>query len=283
MRPPGPNFLYVGTSKAGSTWLFNALAVHPDVYLGSSKGLYYFDEHFDRGETWYRDQFAGQGEQHAVGEISHSYLSSGQAPERIAAFDPGMRLLVCLREPVDRAFSDYLDLVKNGQHAGSFETALERFPRLVQRGRYATHLHRYLDHFPPERLHVSLFDDLRANAQNYADEVFEFLGVEQLALPPGALQPRMPAAVPRSDAAATAAKKASRLVLRLGLRRFRARVKRSVLVRQTLYRSLADDRPAVPAEVDARLREALSAEVLALDELLGKPVSQRWGYRSAVR
>jgi hypothetical protein len=276
----GPNFLYIGTSKAGSTWLFNALAVHPDVYLASSKGLYYFDQHFDKGRDWYLAQFAAAGDRTAVGEISHSYLSSPEAPERIADLNPGMRLLVCLREPVDRAFSDYLDLVKNQQYAGPFDLALEKFPRLLDRGRYATHLQRYLDRFPREQIHVGLFDDLRSDAQAYADEVFDFLSVGRLVLPPAGLKSRMPAGTPRSAMAATAAKSASQLVKRAGLTRLRSRVKRSVLVRQALYRPYRDDRPTVDPAVAAELRRSFLSEVCELDRMLDQPVSQRWGYRS---
>ena len=275
---PVPTFLYVGTSKAGSTWLFNALALHPDVYLASSKGLYYFDQHYDNGEAWYQSQFDALGAEKAAGEISHSYLSSEQAPGRIAQLNARMRLLVCLREPVDRAFSDYLDLVKNGQHDGSFETALERFPRLVERGRYASHLRRYFDLFPAEQLHVRLFDDLRADAQAYADDIFRFLEVAPLELPPGALQRRMPAGVARNRTVATTTKRASRLVLRVGLRRLRSTVKRSALVRRALYRPYADDRPTVGHEVAAQLKREFASEVLALDAMLPQPVSRRWGY-----
>lgn len=273
-----PTFLYIGTSKAGSTWLFNALALHPDVHLASSKGLYYFDQHHDRGPAWYLSQFADAREGAAVGEISHSYLSSASAPERIAALNPHIRLLVCLREPVDRAFSDYLDLVKNGQHDGSFETALERFPRLLERGRYATHLQRYVDLFPRQQLHVGLFDDLGQDAQAYGDGVFSFLGVAPLRLPPAALSRRMPAGVPRNRTAAGAAKHASRLVLRLGLKRLRSTVKRSTLMRQALYRPFADDRPSLDPSVAAELRRDFGSEVRALDALLDTPVSRRWGY-----
>lgn len=275
---PVPTFLYIGTSKAGSTWLFNALALHPDVYLASSKGLYYFDQHHDNGDAWYLSQFADLGAQRSAGEISHSYLSSEQAPGRIAGLNPRMQLLVCLREPVDRAFSDYLDLVKNGQHDGSFETALERFPRLVDRGRYASHLRRYFDHFPAEQLHISLFDDLRADAQAYADDIFRFLEVAPLELPPGALERRMPAGVARSRTLAATTKRASRLVLRVGLRRLRSTVKRSALVRKALYRPYADDRPTIGPEVAAQLKREFAPEVVALDALLPQPVSQRWGY-----
>lgn len=274
-----PNFLYIGTSKAGSTWLFNALAVHPEVYLAPAKGLYYFDHHFTNGRDWYLAQFAGAGDRTAVGEISHSYLSSPEAAGRIADLNPGMRLLVCLREPVDRAFSDYLDLVKNQQYAGPFEGALEKFPRLLDRGRYATHLQRYLDLFPREQVHIGLFDDLRSDAQAYADDVYDFLSIRRLVLPPTELKSRMPAGTPRSALAATAAKSASRLVKRAGLSRLRSRVKRSVLVRQALYRPYRDDRPTIDPAVSAELRQSFLDEVCELDTMLDQPVSQRWGYR----
>src|SRR5919201_2388998 len=106
MSERGPDFAYIGTSKAGSTWLFNVLSLHDQVYLASNKGLYYFDGHFDKGEDWYLRHFDGAAAGQVKGEISHSYLSSPEVPERIAAVDPRMKLLACLREPVDRAFSD---------------------------------------------------------------------------------------------------------------------------------------------------------------------------------
>ena len=275
-----PNFLYIGTSKAGSTWLFNTLAIHPDVYLAATKGLYYFDAHYANGQEWYLGHFSSTDGEKALGEISHSYLSSPDAPVRISEFNPDMRLLVCLREPADRAFSDYLDLVKNGQYDGSFENALDRFPRLVDRGRYATHLQRYLERFPRDRLLVQLFDDLRGDAQGYADEVFTFLGVSRLDLPPAALKSRMPAGRARNPRAAAAAKAASRLVRRAGLKRLRSRVKRSVTVRQALYRPYADDRPTPPPAVIAELRASFAEEVTALDALVGIPAARRWNYRS---
>lgn len=283
-----PDFLYIGTSKAGSTWLFNVLARHPDVFLASSKGLYYFDAHVDRGEQWYLDHFEGSERFLARGEISHSYLSSPEAPERIARLNPDMRLLVCLREPVDRAFSDYLDLRKNQQYDGSFEDAVDGYSRLLDRGRYATHLLRYLKVFPREQLLVQLFDDLKADPQRYADEVLEFLGVPSLELPPSELRSRMPAGVPRSRTVATAAKTASRTVKRLGLRRLRSRVKRSAKVRHALYRPYADDRPTPDPDTVRRLRAGFTDEVADLDTLLGVRISSRWNYEiptdgSAVR
>lgn len=282
VRGRRPNFLYIGTSKAGSTWLFNALALHPHAYLASFKGLYYFDHHFDNGRDWYLGQFAGADGYAAVGEISHSYLSSPEAPSRIAGLNPRIRMLACLREPVDRAFSDYLDLLKNRQFEGSFEEALDRFPRLCDRGRYATHLERYLRYFPREQLHVSLFDDLKADAQAYADDVFEFLGIYPLQLPPSHLRSRMPAGQARNVTMARAAKSASHLAKRAGLNSLRSRVKRSVVVRSALYRPYAEERPTMATQTRSELRRGFADEVVALDQMLHMGVCERWGYRGSV-
>ena len=280
MADRGPDFLYIGTSKAGSTWLFNVLSLHDDVYLASNKGLYYFDGHYDQGEEWYLSHFDGARPGQVKGEISHSYLSSPEVPARIAAVNPRMLLLTSLREPVDRAFSDYLDLIKNQQFDGSFEAALERFPRLLDRGRYATHLERYLEIFPAEQLHLSLFDDLKADSQGCADSAFAFLGVDRLTLPPAALSSRMPAGKPRSPQAASAAKAAARVMGRLGLRRVRSRVKRSARVRNALYRPYGSDKPTIDPAMAAELRSDFAAEVGALDRLL-PGVAARWGYAGA--
>jgi hypothetical protein len=274
---PVPDFLYIGTSKAGSTWLFNALSVHPDVWLASNKGLYFFDSHFDRGPDWYREQFEG-ADGRAVGEFSHSYLSSPEAPERIAAYSPAMRLLVCLREPVDRAFSDYLDLVKNNGFPGSFTEATEQYPRLLDRGRYATHLSRYLEHFPAAQLHVGLFDDLKTGAQGYADEVYDFLGIDRVVLSAADLRERMPAGRPRNAGMVGLAKRASKLAASAGLRRWRSRIKRSTMVRSALYKQYRDDKPRLDPALAAELLSGFAAEVARLDVMLGRPVSERWGY-----
>ena len=120
-----PNFLYIGTSKAGSTWLYDVLNHHPDVFMAPGKGLYFFSAHYERGLDWYGSHFAAAAGQRIRGEVSHGYLYDEKACERMAAMDPELKLMVCLREPVDRAFSEYLDGVKNGRVDGSFELQLE--------------------------------------------------------------------------------------------------------------------------------------------------------------
>jgi hypothetical protein len=188
---------------------------------------------------------------------------------------------VCLREPVDRAFSDYLDLVKNNGFGGSFSEAVEQYPRLLDRGRYATHLSRYLEHFPASQLHVGLFDDLKTGAQQYADEVYDFLGIDRVVLSTGDLRARMPAGRPRNATMVGLAKRASKVAASVGLRRWRSRIKRSTAVRSALYRQYRDDKPRLEPTLGLELRRGFADEVARLDGLLGRPVSEVWGYRSA--
>jgi hypothetical protein len=278
-----PDFLYIGTRKSASTWLYNVLSLHPRVYLPASKGLYYFDDNFANGAEWYQQHFVGAASTLVTGELSHSYLSSPEAPQRIAALSPRVKLLVCLREPVERAFSEYLDVRKNGRFDGTFEAALERFPILLDRGRYATHLERYLNVFDREQFLIQLLDDLKSDGQSYAHDVFRFLGVAPLELPSSALRKRMPASTPRSRAVASAAKRASRMATQLGLQRLRSRAKRSAVVRQALYRPYGDsDRPQLDPKLAAELKSEYAAEVLKLDQLVGQPVAARWGYDGEV-
>ena len=274
-----PNFLYVGTSKAGSTWIFDLLQHHPDVFMASGKGLYFFDSHFHYGLDWYLNHFRSAGRQPVLGEVSHSYLYSIDAVRRIADLNPDMKLMVCLREPVERAFSAFLDGVKNGRFAEelSFEQALELDPSLLDRSRYATHLRPYVDRFGVDQIHVADFDELKSDPSLFARKLFDFLDVPQTNLPPSMLKTMMPAGRPRNMFFTHVAKRLSKTARRAGLRRLRTRVKTSRLIRNVLYRPYSTaDKPVMRPETRMALRRDLRDEVEQLDTLLGTRFVQKW-------
>ncbi len=274
-----PNFIYIGANKAGSTWLYDILARHPDVYMAPGKGLYFFSKHHERGLDWYRSHFEGVRDEKIVGEISHSYMYSNDVWRRIAAMDPAIRLMVGLREPVDRAFADYLDGVKNGLIHGDFETELEGEPPFLQRSHYTHYLAPYVEQFGRDAIHVGVFDELSADPNAYAKKIFAFLGIQDMDLSHAQRQKMMPAGAPRSRLVAGLAKKASHTARALGLREIRGRVKRSRTVRNALYRPFeADEKPRMLPETRARLRERFDEETAQLDDLLGTSLRQTWGY-----
>ncbi|MDX6360575.1 MAG: hypothetical protein QOH37_3629, partial [Nocardioidaceae bacterium] len=118
-------------------------------------------------------------------------------------------------------------------------------------------------------------------AQEYADEVYDFLGLDRIILSTGDLRARMPAGRPRNAVLAGAAKRGSKIAASIGLRRWRSKIKRSTMVRSALYKQYGDDKPRLDPALGADLRRDFADEVARLDTMLGRSVSEVWGYDSA--
>jgi len=276
-----PNFLHVGPSKSGSTWLHEVLIDHPQVYLSQAKDLYFFNRYYDRGPGWYRAQFGDAARHHKIiGEICPDYLSCPQAPERIhACLGPDIKLMVTLREPTSRAFSGYLYLRKHGLAAPTFRETTKTAPELVDEGRYATHLRGYLQYFKQERLHVALFDDLQADPQGFLDATTDWLGVTRQELTAGQLRAQLPASKARWLPLAVLAKRGANWVRRHDGANLVGSLKRSAVLQRLLYQPLGDDRPELPAGDVAFMHEQLDAEIAAVESDFGIDLRRRWGWR----
>jgi Sulfotransferase domain len=276
-----PNFLHLGPSKSGSTWLHEVLIGHPDVYLSQAKDLYFFNRYYDRGPGWYRAQFRGaQREQKVIGEVCPDYLACPEAPERIhTCLGAGIRLMVTLREPISRAFSSYLYLQKHGEAAATFRDTTKTAPELLEEGRYATHLRSYLRYFSRDSLHIGLFDDLQADPQAFLDGVTDWLGVARLPLSPQQREAQLPASKARWLPLAMLAKNGANWVRRHDGADLVGSLKRSALVQRMLYRPLGADRPQMAPEDVAFMHEHLDTEMAALDSEFGLDLRRRWDWR----
>jgi hypothetical protein len=275
-----PNFLHLGPSKTGSTWLHEVLITHPEVYLSQAKDLYFFNRYYDRGPGWYRAQFRGAQREHKIiGEVCPDYFACPQAPERIrGCLGPDVKLMVTLREPISRALSSYLYLAKHGLAAPTFRETTKTAPELVEEGRYATHLRGYLRHFGRESLHIALFDDLQADPQGFLDGVTDWLGVARQPLSQALLQAQLPASKARWLPLAVLAKRGANWARRHDGADLVGSLKRSALVQRALYRPLGDDRPAMAADDVAFLHEQLDSEIAAVETDFGISVRRRWGW-----
>jgi hypothetical protein len=276
-----PNFLHLGPSKSGSTWLHEALIGHPQVYLSQAKDLYFFNRYYDRGPGWYRAQFRGAQREHKIiGEICPDYLACPEAPARIhACLGTDVRLMVTLREPVSRAFSSYLYLRKHGATAPTFRAATRVSPELLEEGRYATHLRSYLRYFSRESLYVALFDDLEADPQAFLDGVTDWLGVSRLPLSPEQLEAQLPASRARWLPLAILAKHGADWVRRHDGARLVGSLKRSALVHRMLYRPLGAERPQMAPEDVAFVHQQLDAEIAGVESEFGIGLRRRWDWR----
>ena len=124
-----PDFLGIGTQKGGTTYLHGLLKQHPQVYLAYPKEVHFFSLHYDKGLNWYSHQFDIATADQRCGEITPYYLFHPLAAERIATALPKVKLVVLLRDPVDRALSQYFHSKRLGLESLDLEEALIAEPR----------------------------------------------------------------------------------------------------------------------------------------------------------
>jgi hypothetical protein len=133
-----PDFVIIGAQKCGTTFLYQLLVQHPQVKPAFAKEIHYFDLNFRKGDNWYRSYFPLQmrnGRKYITGEASPYYLFHPHAPRRASAIVPDAKLIVLLRNPVDRAYSHYQHQVKHvegeARETLTFEEAIEAEERIL--------------------------------------------------------------------------------------------------------------------------------------------------------
>jgi hypothetical protein len=293
-----PSFLVVGAMKAGTTSLHRYLGQHPDIFMSPVKEPSFFafggldldrvpnriakraHEVLDR--TAYRELFLSGERAPARGECSTLYLYVPRAPERIRACIPAVKLIAVLREPVARAYSHYLTMVRDGHERLSFSDAVRAEDARVAAGwdelwhyrrigLYDVCVERYLEFFPREQLLLLLYDDLVADPVAFTRRVFRFLGVDETFRPD----------VTRRDNVGGLPVSASlyrflawRHPVKEPFKRFiPERLRKPAIAR--LRRLLLRPAPPLPPRAGRELARGYRPSVLRLQELLGCDLS-RW-------
>ncbi|GAB4527109.1 MAG: sulfotransferase [Pleurocapsa sp.] len=213
-----PNFLIIGAAKAGTTALHEYLQQHPQIYLTPTKETNFFafagQEINFRGPgdealkdfsitdlSSYEAQFEGVTTEIAIGEACPSYLYYPQAATKINQYIPDARLIVILRDPVERAYANFLHIVRDDREpCRDFASALqdegrriaenwEWFWHYIQVGYYGKQLQRYYEIFAPSQIKVYLYEDLKEKPIALLQDIFSFLQVDNTFVPDMALRP----------------------------------------------------------------------------------------------
>jgi Sulfotransferase domain len=221
----GPDFVIIGAKRGGSTSLYRYVLEHPSIqplFPGRQqiKGVHYYDTRYARGPRWYRSHFPLQvSNRHLArpglvpsiaGDASPYYLFHPLAAERLARDFPDVKIIVFLRDPVERAYSHFKERTHHGGETLSFEEALAAEPERLRgeaerivaepgyvsaehenhsylaQGRYLDMLPRWFGLFPREQFHIAASEDFYADPQRHVNDVWKFLG-----LAPGSLRSRV--------------------------------------------------------------------------------------------
>lgn len=198
-----PDFIVAGAMKSGTTALRRFLIQHPKIALSYRNEVHFFDVRFDRGPQWYKEQFPRRpSPSHLIGEKSPYYLVHPRVPRRIHALYPNVKLIMILRNPIDRAYSHYHFNVRRNLEALTFEQAIVKEPSRIKkgekelkrgpaydnqdfrlysylkRGMYAEQINRWFSYFPREQILIITHEELNERPIEVMNELFAFLDLE---------------------------------------------------------------------------------------------------------
>lgn len=193
-KQQGPDFLIIGAAKCGTSSLYAYLKNHPQMVMPFKKELSFFSVHYDRGMDGYLSHFpvVGDRPEFLTGEADPNYFYLPYVAERIAKHLPHAKLILLLRNPVDRAVSWYHHMVRSGCETRLFAEVIEADLQTystataenlsyqggyVLRGLYLDKIKRWLSLFPSERLLILRSEDLFLDPQAATQQTFEFLGL----------------------------------------------------------------------------------------------------------
>jgi hypothetical protein len=292
---PLPNFIIVGAVKAGTSSIFRYMRQHPEIHTSSRKEPSFFlfdssvpdfqgpgDHIFYRNVVVsledYEALFAGAGNKKAVGEASASYLHDESAPRRISNLIPGAKIIVVLRNPIERAYSHYWMYRSTGRERETFAAALDleeqrrrmnwapgwQYSRI---GLYSNHISRYLSFFPKEQCLFALYDELDHDPVAFMKKVFAFLEVDDSFVSDMKVKYNVAG---RSDSRLVNFLLTSRHPIRQSIKNMipsRLRYQLTTRLRQKYL-----TKPTMPEECRERLKSLYHHDILKLEKLLQRPL-----------
>lgn len=192
-----PDFLIIGAQKGGTSSLFFYLKFHNQIKRPIKKEIHYFNIHFSKGLNWYKAHFPFKSTRYITGEASPDYIFHPKAPERVKELNPKMKLIVLLRDPIQRAYSAYqmnrrlgLDPRESFEDAVQFEIDhAEKFKNkynyerhnffYLERGLYGKQLNHWTKTFDKENFKVIKSNDFFSNTEIIMNGIYQFLNISE--------------------------------------------------------------------------------------------------------
>jgi hypothetical protein len=234
------------------------------------KQTLFLDERFSKGWMWYWTHFQGRLDGQRCAEIAATYFDVPEAATRLYDHNPDCRIVVTLRDPTARSFSEYLHHTKRGRLSCDFQTALQKMPRLLDASRYRPHLERWTHLFGLEQMQFILQEDIATSPQSVLESVYSLAGIPPIP-PPQALQERVnDASLSRSP---TVAKLATRGAEWLRERRLYGPIEfAKQLGLKRIYSSFRGNLPALAPSTRRELITEFEPDIAYVEALLDRPL-----------
>ena len=174
------DFIIIGAPKCGTTGLYYQLNRSEQVFMPPNKEMHFFenDDKYKKGFDWYNSFFEDGQNHDIIGEATPAYLRSEEAANRIKEYNPNIKLIAILRDPIDRLNSNYWFDHNKGRVNKPIKETVDNDPSYIEKGFYGKQLEQYLELFPKENILVLLYEDLINQPEQLYSRIFSFLKID---------------------------------------------------------------------------------------------------------
>jgi hypothetical protein len=270
-----PGFMGVGPPRTATTWLHAALSGHVGLPKGV-KETHFFVWEYDRGVDWYKEFFRDCPPELPIGEFDPTCFDRPQARDRIAHHIPNCKIIVTLRNPVERVWSHYKTMHRTRVIRGPFNFEKQR-SRLGATQSYASNLAGWFRVFGPDNVRVLLYDELEGDRQMFLDRVCEFIGASHIDLSASPLATRRVNAsvgMPRSLMLARLGRRLSEIARERHWTRISKELEAGGRLALFFFTGAKEYPPIDPAQ-ERRLRAYFLPQIEDLEKLLDRALP-RW-------
>jgi hypothetical protein len=176
------NFIGIGGQRCGKTTIYNWMEEHPQVITSSEMELHFFNHRYDYGYNWYERNFLWKKRTLISGEMSSSYIYDLSVPKRVFKYSPDMKIVLSVRNPIDRLISAYRhdiqigNVISDGEY--SISKGIENNPTYLEYGLYAKYFNEWLNIFPKENILVVIFEEMIKTPHQSYLQLCEFLNID---------------------------------------------------------------------------------------------------------
>lgn len=176
------SFLCVGPQRTGTSWLDRAMRAHSEIHLPENcKETFFFDRHYSRGLPWYREKyFQGIDSTALAGEVGPTYFHNEVVMDRIKRCNANVKVIICIRDPVERTYSLYNHEVTKGRLSDGLFQALKKQPWILESGRYHKYLPMWHQALGERQVLVVTQEKMEEDPDGLYQEVQLFLGVKNI-------------------------------------------------------------------------------------------------------
>ncbi len=172
------DFIYIGTGRAASSWIYECLKEHPQICVPRKKEISPFNKENKELNEKLFSFLDNYGKTHTKGVFVPNFFVEKENVFLLKKYFPNIKIIACLREPIKRAYSHYWLDKSVGRTNKVFEDSLRQEPKYINLGKYYTNLKPFFDFFPRENILVLIYENIEKNPETFIREIYSFLGID---------------------------------------------------------------------------------------------------------